>query len=206
MPVEVQRKLTVLGYPGVGKSSLTTCFVENRFVENYDPTIENTFHKTIRVRNAHFVTDIVDTAGMDEYANFSQAASVGVHGYVLVYSIGLRTSFEKLKLINEKLVNMLGSKPPRVLVGSMSDLEKARQVTQSMLGGGREADGMGGVYYREVTVEEGQTLASNWECPFVECSAKDNENINEVFTYLIKEIERDSGLLEESDEAQCSIL
>uniref|UniRef100_M4BRH5 Uncharacterized protein n=1 Tax=Hyaloperonospora arabidopsidis (strain Emoy2) TaxID=559515 RepID=M4BRH5_HYAAE len=148
MPVEVQRKLTVLGYPGVGKSSLTTCFVENRFVENYDPTIENTFHKTIRVRNAHFVTDIVDTAGM--------AASVGVHGYVLVYSIGLRTSFEKLKLINEKLVNMLGSKPPRVLVGSMSDLEKAR----------------------EVTVEEGQLLASNWECPFVECSAKDNENIN----------------------------
>jgi Ras family protein len=64
MPVEVQRKLTVLGYPGVGKSSLTTCFVENRFVENYDPTIENTFHKTIRFRNAHFVTDIVDTAGM----------------------------------------------------------------------------------------------------------------------------------------------
>ncbi|KAG7381065.1 hypothetical protein PHYPSEUDO_006499 [Phytophthora pseudosyringae] len=177
MPVEVQRKLTVLGYPGVGKSSLTTCFVENRFVENYDPTIENTFHKTIRVRNAHFVTDIVDTAGMDEYANFSQAASVGVHGYVLVYSIGLRTSFEKLKLINEKLVNMLGSKPPRVLVGSI-----------------------------EVTVEEGQALASNWECPFVECSAKDNENINEVFTYLIKEIERDSGLLEESDESQCTIL
>jgi Ras family protein len=67
----------------------------------------------------------------DEYANFSQAASVGVHGYVLVYSIGSRTSFEKLKLINEKLVNMLGSKPPRVLVGSMSDLDKARQVAVS---------------------------------------------------------------------------
>ncbi|KAF1331573.1 Ferrous iron transporter b, partial [Globisporangium splendens] len=131
MPVEVQRKLTVLGFPGVGKSSLTTCFVENRFVENYDPTIENTFHKTIRFRNAHFVTDIVDTAGMDEYANFSQAASVGVHGYVLVYSIGSRTSFDKLKLINEKLLNMLGSKPPRVLVGSMSDLEKGRQVILS---------------------------------------------------------------------------
>ncbi|KAI9905864.1 hypothetical protein PsorP6_014119 [Peronosclerospora sorghi] len=60
--------------------------------------------------------------------------------------------------------------------------------------------------YREVTVEEGQMLASTWECPFVECSAKDNENINEVFTYLIKEIERDSGLLEESDESQCTIL
>jgi hypothetical protein len=29
---------------------------------------------------------------------------------------------------------------------------------------------------------------------------------DEVFTYLIKEIERDSGLLEESDESQCTIL
>lgn len=47
---------------------------------------------------------------------------------MLVYSIGSRTSFDKLKLINEKLLNMLGSKPPRVLVGSMSDLEKGRQV------------------------------------------------------------------------------
>lgn len=62
----------------------------------------------------------------DEYSNFSQAASVGVHGYVLVYSIGSLTSFEKLKLINEKLLNMLGSRPPRVLVGSMSDLDKSR--------------------------------------------------------------------------------
>lgn len=51
-----------------------------------------------------------------------------MHGYVLVYSIGARASFDKLKLINEKLLNMLGSKPPRVLVGSMSDLEKSRQV------------------------------------------------------------------------------
>ncbi|KAJ0408184.1 hypothetical protein ATCC90586_006494 [Pythium insidiosum] len=168
MVVEVQRKLTVLGYPGVGKSSLTTCFVENRFVENYDPTIENTFHKTIRFRNAHFVTDIVDTAGMDEYSNFSQAASVGVHGYVLVYSIGSRTSFDKLKLINEKLLNLLGSKPPRVLVGSMSDLEKSRQVSQ----------------------EEGQLLARQWECPFVECSAKDNENI---MTFELGRCVRETG-------------
>ncbi|ETV67137.1 hypothetical protein H257_16546 [Aphanomyces astaci] len=183
-PVEVQRKLTVLGYPGVGKSSLTTCFVENRFVENYDPTIENTFHKTVRFKHAHFVTDIVDTAGMDEYSHFSQAASVGVHGYVLVYSICSRTSFEKLKLINEKLVNLLGSEPPRVLVGSMSDLEGNRQVS----------------------LEEGQQAARQWGCPFTECSAKQNENINEVFTYLIREIERDSGLLAVDADTSCVVL
>ena len=30
--------------------------------------------------------------------------------------------------------------------------------------------------------------------------------VDEVFTYLIKEIERDSGLLEESDESRCTML
>ncbi|KAI9920550.1 hypothetical protein PsorP6_015648 [Peronosclerospora sorghi] len=57
-----------------------------------------------------------------------------------------------------------------------------------------------------MTVEEGQILASTRECPFVECSAEDHENINEVFTYFIKEIKRDSGLLQESDESLCTIL
>lgn len=156
MPIEVQRKLAVVGCPGVGKSSMTTCFVEDRFVENYDPTIENTFHKTIRFHKVHFITDIVDTAGMDEYSNFSRATSVGVHGYILVYSITSRSSFEKLKLIHEKLLNMLGTEPPRVVVGSMCDLKGERQVSR----------------------EEGQKLGTEWNCPFAECSAKRNENIS----------------------------
>jgi hypothetical protein len=31
---------------------------------------------------------------------------------------------------------------------------------------------------RQVSQEEGQLLAREWECPFVECSAKDNDNIS----------------------------
>jgi Ras homolog enriched in brain len=60
----VSRKLAVLGYRAVGKSSLTNSFVSGSFSTIYDPTIESTFHKTIRFRKVHFATDIVDTAGM----------------------------------------------------------------------------------------------------------------------------------------------
>jgi len=38
--------------------------VSGTFSDNYDPTIENTHHKTIRFRKVHFATDIIDTAGM----------------------------------------------------------------------------------------------------------------------------------------------
>ena len=63
-PALVHRKITVLGFRAVGKTSLTNAFVSGTFSENYDPTIENTHHKMIRFRKVHFNTDIIDTAGM----------------------------------------------------------------------------------------------------------------------------------------------
>lgn len=114
----------------VGKTSLTTSFVNGNFSQSYDPTIESTFHKTIRFRRVHFATDIIDTAGIDEYSRLSRNASVGVHGYVMVYSIASEQSFEKIQQINTTLLNMLGDAPdvPRILVGSMSDLQGERKV------------------------------------------------------------------------------
>jgi len=63
-PTVVNRKIAVLGFRAVGKTSLTHAFVSGTFSDNYDPTIENTHHKTIRFRKVHFATDIIDTAGM----------------------------------------------------------------------------------------------------------------------------------------------
>jgi GTPase SAR1 family protein len=63
-PTVVSRKVAVLGFRAVGKSSLTNSFISGSFSVVYDPTIESTYHKTIRFRKVHFATDIVDTAGM----------------------------------------------------------------------------------------------------------------------------------------------
>lgn len=46
-----------------GKSTITIQFVENHFVDTYNPTIENTFHKTLRHKGIDFITEIIDTAG-----------------------------------------------------------------------------------------------------------------------------------------------
>lgn len=47
----------------IGKSSLTVQFVDGHFVDSYYPTIENTFSKVIPYKNAHYATEIIDTAG-----------------------------------------------------------------------------------------------------------------------------------------------
>lgn len=188
-PQIVQRKVAVLGFRAVGKTSLTNSFVSGTFDNSYDPTIENTFHKIIKFRKVHFATEIVDTAGMDEYARPSRNASVGVDGYVLLFSITSRQSFERIQQINESLLNYLGVIDaidiPRVLVGSMCDLEDARQVSQ----------------------RDAKTLAASWGVPYIECSSKTSENVADVFHTLLREVSKDDDLLNgDEDENGCVIL
>ena len=75
-----------------------------------------------------FSVEIVDTAGNDEYSRLSRNATVGVHGYILVYSTASRASLEKLRNVNKMLFNMLGNPPgiPRVLVATMLDAAEQR--------------------------------------------------------------------------------
>uniref|UniRef100_A0A670KBA4 Ras homolog, mTORC1 binding n=1 Tax=Podarcis muralis TaxID=64176 RepID=A0A670KBA4_PODMU len=87
MPPSKSRKIAILGYRSVGKSSLTIQFVEGQFVDSYDPTIENTFTKLITVNGQEYHLQVVDTAGQDEYSIFPQTYSIDINGYILVYSV-----------------------------------------------------------------------------------------------------------------------
>lgn len=49
-------KIVVLGSGGVGKSALTVQFVQNIFVEKYDPTIEDSYRKQVEVEGTQVST------------------------------------------------------------------------------------------------------------------------------------------------------
>lgn len=44
-----------------GKSAVTIQFAENHFAEAYNPTIENTFHKTLKHKGVEYELEIIDT-------------------------------------------------------------------------------------------------------------------------------------------------
>lgn len=56
-------KIVVLGSGGVGKSALTVQFVQEIFVEKYDPTIEDSYRKQVEVDGQQCMLEILDTAG-----------------------------------------------------------------------------------------------------------------------------------------------
>jgi GTPase KRas protein len=56
-------KLCMWGECGVGKCALTIQFMSNHFVDEYDPTIENSYRKQVDVDDELAVVEILDTAG-----------------------------------------------------------------------------------------------------------------------------------------------
>ena len=91
----------------IGKSSLTVQYVDGHFVDSYYPTIENTFSKVIRYRNQDFAVEIIDTAGQDEYTILNSKHFIGIHGYMIVYSVASKQSFEMCRIIRDKILNHL---------------------------------------------------------------------------------------------------
>uniref|UniRef100_A0A8C9J5G9 GTP-binding protein Rheb n=1 Tax=Piliocolobus tephrosceles TaxID=591936 RepID=A0A8C9J5G9_9PRIM len=172
MPQSKSRKIAILGYRSVGKSSLTIQFVEGQFVDSYDPTIENTFTKLITVNGQEYHLQLVDTAGQDEYSIFPQTYSIDINGYILVYSVTSIKSFEVIKVIHGKLLDMVGKvQIPIMLVGNKKDLHMERVISY----------------------EEGKALAESWNAAFLESSAKENQTAVDVFRRIILEAEKMDG-------------
>ena len=155
-------------------------------MDSYDPTIENTFNKNMKIQGQEYEVLVVDTAGIikwvselcfssnlclgqDEYSIFPTQYTVDIDGYVLVYSIDNEKSFEVVQAIYEKLVDLLGNPSfPLVLVGNKSDLHMNRVVSQAT----------------------GRKLAQDLKAIFFETSAKDNHCATDLFTKAIIQIEK----------------
>ena len=129
----------------------------------------------------------------DEYSLLSSNHAVGIHGYVLVYSITARSSFDNCKVIRDKILDSTGTNwVPIVLVGNKCDLEQQRcgsagtacdmgarsalETVYAPLPVLRILRGLTCARHSQVPTEVGQKLAQEWKCAFREASAKANQN------------------------------
>jgi len=147
----LEYKLVVLGGGGVGKSALTIRLVTDNFLDEYDPTIEDSYRKQVMIDNETALLDILDTAGQEEFSSMQDQWMRDGKGFLLVYNITSRPTFDEVSVLHEKILRTKDTdKVPIVLVGNKCDLKDERQVEYT----------------------EGAELAKKWNCPFFETSAK----------------------------------
>jgi len=162
-------KIVVLGGGGVGKSALTIRLVTDNFLDEYDPTIEDSYRKQVLIDDRPALLDILDTAGQQEFSSMQDQWMREGKGFLLVYNITSRPTFEEIEMLREKIVRAKDTdKIPIVIAGNKCDLAQNRQVG----------------------TKDGQALAQSWGeyCAFFETSAKDKINNEEVFHEVVRKI------------------
>ncbi|KAF8172204.1 small GTPase superfamily [Mycena galopus ATCC 62051] len=158
-----QWRVTVLGDHGAGKTALAVQYTLGCF--GYDPTIDESYRKQLIVDERLCFVEIIDTEGQDEYATLRDQWVREGQGFLLVYSITSRSSFDRLEDFRQRVQHIKGGDAILMLVGNKCDLLASR---------------------REVSEEEGVTLARQWGCEFIEMSAKTGQNVERGFTTLIR--------------------
>lgn len=160
-------KLVVVGGGGVGKSALTIQLIQTHFIDEYDPTIEDSYRKNCVIDGEEVVLDVLDTAGQEEYSAMREQYMRTGEGFLLVYSINSRNSLEELASFYEQIIRVKDDENvPVLIVGNKCDLEIERQVSY----------------------DEGLALANQLGCKFLETSAKQRINVEEAFYSLVRTI------------------
>ncbi|KAL1834941.1 hypothetical protein DCAR_0105187 [Daucus carota subsp. sativus] len=160
-------KIVVIGDSAVGKSNLLSRFARDEFDQNSKATIGVEFQtQVVQVDGKEVKAQVWDTAGQERFRAVTSAYYRGAFGALLVYDITRRPTFESIRRWLDELNTHCDTTVARMLVGNKCDLEDIR----------------------DVSVEEGKTLAEEEGLFFIETSALDATNVNTAFEIVIRDI------------------
>ncbi|EPS72171.1 hypothetical protein M569_02585 [Genlisea aurea] len=153
-------KLVFLGDQSVGKTSIITRFMYDKFDSTYQATIGIDFlSKTMYLEDRAIRLQLWDTAGQERFRSLIPSYIRDSSVAVIVYDVAIRQSFINTSKWIEEVRNERGSDVIIVLVGNKTDLVDKRQVS----------------------IQEGEAKARDLNVMFIETSAKAGFNVKALF-------------------------
>lgn len=152
----------------VGKSAVTVRFLTRRFIGEYNSNMDLLYKSSIKQEDYMTDIEILDTCTKKENTTLPADGQVTwADAFVIVYSICDKCSFERARLLLEKIRKQRSSAfVPTLLIGNKTDLE----------------------HRREVGVAEGHQLALEFTCQYYEVSAAESTvNISIAFQAVLRE-------------------
>ena len=103
--------------------------LQNHFVTDYDPTIEDSYTKQCVIDDKVAKLDILDTAGQEEFTAMREQYMRSGEGFLLVFSLTDRSSFGEIYKFHKQILRVKDRDEfPIILVGNKSDLVQQRVV------------------------------------------------------------------------------
>jgi Ras-related protein Rab-6A len=154
----VRHKVVFIGDVSVGKTSIINRFIDNKFNENYDPSVGVDFSsKTLKFKGKSIKLQVWDSAGQEKYKSIIPSYVRGSAIIFLVYDISKKETFLNLP----SWISFVKSieSPLMILCGNKLDL---------------------GDTMRQVHLADVEKLASQENMLYFEISAKTGENMKKM--------------------------
>ncbi|EOA29566.1 hypothetical protein CARUB_v10016243mg [Capsella rubella] len=157
-------KLLLIGDSGVGKSCLLLRFSDDTFTTSFITTIGIDFKiRTVKLDAKRIKLQIWDTAGQERFRTITTAYYRGALGILLVYDVTDESSFNNIRNWMKNIEQHAFDSVNKILVGNKADMDESKR---------------------------GQALADEYGIKFFETSAKTNQNVEQVFLSIAKDIKQ----------------
>ncbi|XP_043462003.1 ras-related protein Ral-A [Leptopilina heterotoma] len=180
-----QVKIIFLGAPGVGKSSIVKQFVWSEFNQDYRPTEKKeTYYQSVVLADRLYEIKITDIPTIPyfpintqlEWTDFRYYGLRSATAYVLVFDLNNQDTFQYIRMLREQIYEARDMRGvPLLVVGNKQDKLTAPAAP--------------GTRHRDIV----NLVRKHWRCGYVECSAKYNCRIIQVFREIMKSIQAVEG-------------
>ena len=162
-------KYVIIGDSGVGKSNILLRYINGTFSDEFKATVGVEFGaKNIEINNRIYRIQIWDTAGQENFRSIARAYYKNSVCACIVYDIANRSSFNSVQSWIDDCTKQTPKSILLLLIGNKSDLNDQR----------------------EVQYEEGAEFAKRRNMIFLETSAKNGNNISDIFEKSVKFIDK----------------
>lgn len=197
---QVTSKIITLGDSSVGKTSIVKRYIQGDFNTTSQTTIGvDFFKKTIEYGDRELTLRFWDTAGQELYNALTHHYLRDAHLCILVYSVNSKASFLNLTLW-ENVLRKRGNRPLSSFKSDNDDNgdddddgDDDNSILVILVGNKLDTVISG---ERRVSIEEGRAKAKEMgDIPFFEVSAKNGENIQELFETITEMIIRKNQVI-----------
>ena len=176
-------KILLLGDSSIGKTSLITRYTEGLFQLTHVATLGIDFKvKFVTLDSKKIKVELWDTAGQERFRSLSKNYFKGAHGFIFIYDVTKKQSFAGVKTwINQAKATTKLESFQMILVGNKCDCEEDE---------------------REIIIDELKEEAMKYNCEYIETSAKEDINVNEMFSTLISNLTANAESIIEKEPAE----
>ena len=166
---KISLKILLLGDSEVGKTSLLLKYIDHVFPEEHIATIGVEYKVKFIVKDDYNIKlQIWDTAGQERFHSITKSIYRNTNGVLFVYDITKKNTFKNIKNWIKDTENV-DKEIKGVIIGNKIDLDENREIEEDDL----------------------KELSNKKNMPALECSAKNNINVNEEFNRLSDELLQD---------------